>query len=81
MYANKYGIEKDISTNRDLTESYESTEPNYHVPIFSARSRLMNVAWIIFDTSSCSIDRPIDREGTNERHDANKYAPLCDQSI
>lgn len=44
MYANKYGIEKDISTNRDLTESYESTEPNYHVPIFSARSRLMNVA-------------------------------------
>lgn len=68
----QYNIEKYISTNRDPRFAIWQNPinpPNRIITCqFSAKSRsLMNVAWIMFNTSSCSIDRSINRSRRNER--------------
>lgn len=82
MYANKYGIEKDISINCDLTESYESAEPNYHVPQYSQQDHDWWMLRELFSTHLLvrSIDQSIAKEQTNDMMRTNTLRFVINQS-
>lgn len=76
----------DISANPRIRDSRieppGSAELNYRMPImFSRRSHHWCVNCTVQHTFLLRISDPIDQIGTKGLYDANKYAPLCDQSI